>query len=70
MNIRISAYRHFPPNPIYVYQWQWSNFNEARTQKEAQTTLNHTIGIMASVKSMTKTPPLTPANKDLCVEWS
>ena len=45
-------------------------FNEARLSNKAKTTRNHTIGIVASIKSLIKIPSLTPRNKDFRMEWS
>ena len=44
-------------------------FNEARLPNRALTTRDHTIGIVASIKSWIKIPSLTPRNKDFCMEW-
>ena len=41
-------------------------FNEARLPNKASTTRNHTIGIVASIKSLIKIPSLTPMNKHFC----
>ena len=40
--------------------------NEARLPNKASTTCNHTIGIVASIKSFIKIPSLTPMNKNFC----
>ena len=45
-------------------------FNEARLPNKAQTTRNHTIGIVASIKSFIKMLSMTPRDKDFCMEWS